>query len=91
MNETIKNIQADTNLKDVQGQLAEVQKNSAEIANEFNLENNTTLIKQNIEILRKSVVEADVAESTKENAIELVRQNVAQLISNIATNNSPIS
>ena len=90
MNETIKNIQADTNLKDVQGQLAEVQKNSVEIANEFNLENNTTLIKQNIQILRKSVVEADVSEATKENAIELVRQNVAQLISNIATNNSQI-
>ena len=86
--ETINNLKADTNLKGSQEQLNTLQQNSVKIANDFNIENNKTLLEENIAILRRDIISANVSEATENDAIKLIKENIKNVISNTLLNNA---
>ena len=75
INNNINNIKADTALKNSQTELNEFQKNSIDIANQFNKENNAQLLKNNVQIGRKLLAEANVSEATANIVINTIKAN----------------
>lgn len=82
----ITNLQADTTLKGQETELSKLQQNAISIANSFNEENNITMLKENIQILKKLSAEANVSEATQNSLIEQAKQNVKLTISQTLEN-----
>ena len=75
INNNISNIKADTALKNSQTELNEFQKNSIDIANQFNKENNAQLLKNNVQIGRSLLAQANVSEATANTVINTIKAN----------------
>lgn len=83
-------LKADAALKSKQIELNEVQKRSIELKNNFDEKNWNVQLEQNLTTLGKTIIEKDVAEATKESAIELIKQNVADTMASAALKMSNI-
>lgn len=86
----IENLKADTSLKEEQEKLTEIEQNTAKIANEYNNENNKTLLHTNLQLLKEITAKANIAETTQQSIIELAKLNVKQTATQILLNNSQI-
>ena len=79
-----------TDLKGEEIELNKLMQNSLDLKNKFDLTNNRTLLKTNMEIMSKLVAERKVSEATVNSLIELAKENVRNVISNTALNNAKI-
>ena len=86
----IENLKKQTDLKGEEIELNKLMQNSLDLKNKFDLTNNRTLLKSNMEIMSKLVAERKVSEATVNSLIELAKENVRNVISNTALNNAKI-
>lgn len=90
INNKIDNLKADTELKGEETKLNKLQQNATTISNSYNMDNNTTLLEQNIQILKELSAKANVAENTQQSLIETAKQSVKLMASQTLLNNSTI-
>lgn len=83
----INNLKADTTLKGEETNLNKLQQNATEIANSYNSENNLTMLKQNIEILKELGAKANVAVETQNSLIKQAAENVKLTLTQEVLNN----
>ncbi len=78
--QSIEVMKSDISLKGAQKELTELQSNSTKIANEFNSENNKSLIKQNVSIAEKLLAEAQLSQQSIDTILKTLRANLANVV-----------
>ena len=86
INTSIENLKSDTSLKNSQNELNQLQQVSTELANHFNATNYKQQIEQTGVIIRKLTSEANVSEATQQSLIDIAKENVKLVASQIASN-----